>query len=234
MVVGVREREEGNWLKILVIEDEIRVAALLAKGLAKAHHVVDVAGSGEDGLMMAADGHYDAAVIDVMLPDIDGFTVTEMLRQRGDHFPVLMLTARDTVGDKVTGFKSGADDYLTKPFAFEELLARLDALARRTTVFLDADVLRVGPLTLTRHNVWCDGRQVDLTPKEFQVLHLLMRHANHVLSRDQILDYVWSTEADPTANVVDRIVARLRKKLKGPTGHAVISTVRGFGYVIRS
>jgi DNA-binding response OmpR family regulator len=221
-------------MKILVIEDETRVAALLEKGLAQAHHVVDIAGSGEDGLNMAADGHYDVALVDVMLPDLDGFAVTEMLRQRGDHFPILMLTARDTVDDKVIGLKSGADDYLTKPFAFEELLARLEALGRRNEVFQNLSMLQVGPLTINHHNVWCDGHRVDLTPKEFQVLSLLMRHANQVLTRDQILDYVWSTDADPTANVVDRIVARLRKKLKGSRGQSVISTVRGFGYVIRA
>lgn len=220
-------------MKILVIEDESRVAELLAKGLSRDNHVVDVAETGEDGLVMAADGHYDAAVVDVMLPDMDGFQVCSALRERGDHFPILMLTARDTVDDKVTGLKSGADDYLTKPFAFAELLARLDALARRAEVFKHNDVV-VGPLTLSGNTVRCHQKQLDLTPKEFQVLELLMRHANQVLTRDQILDYVWSTDADPVANVVDRVVARLRKKLEAAHGDAMISTARGFGYVIRA
>lgn len=219
-------------MKILVIEDESRVAELLAKGLLRANHVVDMAETGEDGLMRAADGHYDAAVVDVMLPDMDGFQVCAVLRERGDHFPILMLTARDTVDDKVTGLKSGADDYLTKPFAFAELLARLDALARRAEVFTHGEV-SVGPLTLSGNTVWCRQKQLDLTPKEFQVLELLMRHANQVLTRDQILDYVWSTDADPIANVVDRVIARLRKKLEAAYGDAMISTARGFGYVIR-
>lgn len=220
-------------MKILVFEDEPRVAALLVRGLSNANHVVDVAETGNDGLMMASDGHYDAAVVDVMLPDIDGFAVAETLRRRGDHFPILMLTARDTVDDKVMGLKSGADDYLTKPFAFEELLARLDALARRTEVFKNWEELTVGPLTRRGTTIYCQNHRLDLTPKEFQVLDLLMRNANQILTRDQILDYVWSTEAEPTANVVDRVIARLRKKIKAAHGRPVIGTARGFGYVIR-
>lgn len=221
-------------MKILVIEDEARVADLLQRGLERSHHVVDVAETGEDGLMMAADGHYDAAIVDVMLPDIDGFTVSQELRGRGEHFPILMLTARDTIDDKVQGLRNGADDYLTKPFAFEELLARLDALARRAEVFKPQDELTAGPLTRKGHAVYCDGKLLDLTPKEFQVLDLLLKHANQVLTRDQILDYVWSTDADPIANVVDRVVARLRKKIEAVHGDPVVGTVRGFGYVIRT
>ncbi len=226
-------REDFEFpVKILVIEDEPRVAELLARGLTQAQHVVDIAETGANGLMMAADGHYDAAVIDVMLPDIDGFAVSHQLRERGDHFPILMLTARDTVDDKVMGLKSGADDYLTKPFAFQELLARLDALARRTEVFQKWEELRVGPLKRVGTTIYCRTQPLDLTPKEFQVLDLLMRHANQVLSREQILDHVWSTDADPIANVVDRVIARLRKKIHAAHG-PVISTVRGFGYTIR-
>ncbi len=223
----------GRPMKILVIEDEPRVAELLQRGLSRAQHVVDIAQSGQDGLMMAADGHYDAVVVDVMLPDIDGFMVAHQLRDRGDHFPILMLTARDTIDDKVMGFRSGADDYLTKPFAFEELLARLDALARRAEGFQPNDELVVGPLKRSGMTVYCQGQPLDLTPKEFQVLGLLMRHANQVLTREQILDYVWSTDADPIANVVDRVVARLRKKIESVHGSPVVATVRGFGYVIR-
>ena len=220
-------------MKILVIEDEPRVGELLSRGLSRANHVVDVTNTGENGLMMAADGHYDCAIIDVMLPDVDGFAVAKSLRQRGDYFPILMLTARDTIDDKVLGLKSGADDYLTKPFAFEELLARLDALARRAEVFKPADELAVGPLRRHGSAMYCDGKPLNLTPKEFQVLELLMRHANQVLTRQQILDYVWSTEADPVANVVDRVVARLRKKVEAVHGSPVVATARGFGYVIR-
>ena len=221
-------------MKILVIEDESRVAELLSRGLVRAQHVVDIAETGDDGLYMAADGHYDAAIIDVMLPDLDGFQVAQSLRERGDHFPILMLTARDTIDDKVTGLKSGADDYLTKPFAFEELLARLEALSRRADTFKPNDELAVGPLVRSGTQIYCGGRMLDLTPKEFQVLELLMRHANQVLTREQILDYVWSTEADPVANVVDRVVARLRKKIESAAGDPVVATVRGFGYVIRT
>lgn len=219
-------------MKILVVEDEARVADLLARGLSQAQHVVDVAHEGQEALMMAADGHYDVAVLDVMLPDMDGFTIAHELRQRGDHFPILMLTARDTVDDKVLGLRSGADDYLTKPFAFQELLARLDALARRTESFQNIDELTVGPLRRVGNTIYCRNQRLDLTPKEFQVLDFLMRNHNQVLSREQILDHVWSTDADPIANVVDRVIARLRKKIHQAHG-PVINTVRGFGYVIR-
>ncbi|NMP21512.1 response regulator transcription factor [Sulfobacillus harzensis] len=219
-------------MKILVIEDEPRVADLLARGLQQAQHVADVSHTAEDALMLAADGHYDAAIVDVMLPDMDGFTLIETMRDRGDRFPILMLTARDTVDDKVTGLRSGADDYLTKPFAFQELLARLDALSRRSETFQDTNDITVGPVSRRGNTMYCHGRALDLTPKEFQVLDLLMRNKNTVLSRQQILDRVWSTEADPIANVVDRVIARLRKKLRAADGPA-IETARGFGYVIR-
>lgn len=214
-------------MKILVIEDEPRVAELLDRGLSQSRHVVDVAQHGAEGLQLASDGHYDVAILDVMLPDMDGFQVAQELRRRGDAFPILMLTARDAIDDKVMGLKSGADDYLTKPFAFQELLARLDALGRRGSIVQEQNVT-VGPLNRIANSIYYRGQRLDLTPKEFQVLDLLMRHANQVLSRQQILDRVWSTEADPIANVVDRVIARLRKKV-GP----VITTVRGFGYTFR-
>lgn len=223
-------------MKILVIEDDSRLAKLLERGLSRARHVVDVALLGKDGLRMASDNHYDVGVIDVMLPDMDGFAVAHRLRADQVNFPILLLTARNTVDDKITGLRSGADDYLTKPFSFDELLARLEALARRPREYHDASRITVGPLLLDTNSQMVEvaGRPLDLTMKEYLVLELLLRHRNHVLSRDQILDRVWHADADPAANVVDAVIARLRKKLSACLSDPVIETVRGFGYVIRS
>lgn len=231
-ILGREEREALNLVKILVIEDEPRVADLLVRGLQQAQHVADIAADGKAALELAANGHYDAAVLDVMLPDVDGFQIAQTMRERGDTFPILMLTARDTVDDKVSGLKSGADDYLTKPFAFQELLARLDALGRRSDHFQNEELVAAS-LVRRDNTIFCHGRSLDLTPKEFQVLDLLMRNKNRVLTRQQILDRVWSTDAEPIANVVDRVIARLRKKVRAAGGPA-IETARGFGYVIRT
>lgn len=222
-------------MKVLVIEDDVRLAQLLSKGLIRARHVVDWADSGHSGIAMASNSTYDVAVLDVMLPDMDGYTVAQRLRSNQETFPILILTARDTVDDKVLGLRSGADDYLTKPFSFDELLARIDALARRPRLYRDPRVT-CGPLILDSQaqTILCNDTVLDLTLKEFLVLELLMRHPNQVLSRDLILDRVWNSLADPATNVVDAVVARLRKKIRICIGRPVIDTVRGFGYVIRA
>ncbi|MDA8193597.1 MAG: response regulator transcription factor [Thermaerobacter sp.] len=223
-------------MKILVIEDDARLAHLLEKGLSRARHVVDWADSGTAGITMASNGPYDAAVIDVMLPDMDGYAVSRRLRANQETFPILILTARDTVDDKVFGLRSGADDYMTKPFSFDELLARLDALARRPRNYLAESQVTAGPLALDPHaqTIRCQDHLLDLTLKEFLVLELLMRHPNQVLSRDLILDRVWNALSEPATNVVDAVIARLRKKITAALGNPLIQTVRGFGYVIRT
>lgn len=220
----------------MVVEDDARLAALLHKGLTRAGHVVDVAATGESGLEMMASGHYDMVVLDVRLPDTDGFSLCRTLRREFRlEIPILMLTARDSVDDKVQGLTAGADDYLTKPFSFDELKARILALSRRAPhvaglepIVIRDVVLDPGGMTVTRA-----GEPVLLSPKEFAVLELLMRHPGQVFSRDQLMDRLWSTDFDPTANVVDAVVARLRAKLeKSPSSPGLIKTVRGHGYKI--
>ncbi len=230
-----RDLPGETWMRVLVVEDEVRMAALLKRGLEADGYAVDVTNDGTDGLWMASEHDYDAIVLDAMLPGRDGFAVCAQLRSRSRWAPVLMLTARDGVTDRIRGLDAGADDYLTKPFAFGELTARLRALVRRGTVERPT-VLQVGDLVLDPAGrvVTRAGEAVELTAKEMSILEMLMRHPGQVLSRTRILDHVWDFAYDPNSNVVDQYIAYLRRKLDKPWGRNDIETVRGAGYRLRS
>lgn len=221
-------------MRVLVVEDETRMAALLKRGLETEGYAVDVTADGTDGLWMGSENDYDAIVLDGMLPSLDGFEVCSQLRARARWSPVLILTARDGVTDRIRGLDAGADDYVTKPFAFGELAARLRALVRRGAVERPV-VLCVGDLVLdpATRTVTRAGEAVELTAKELSLLELLMRHPGEVLSRTRILEHVWDFAYDPNSNVVDQYIAYLRRKLDKPYGRDDIETVRGAGYRLR-
>ncbi len=224
-------------MRIIVVEDAVKLALALKRGLEGEGYAVDTV---HDGLtarkrILARNGQYDLLVLDVMLPGLDGLALCRDLRARGVTTPVLMLTARDTTGDKVAGLDSGADDYLVKPFAFAELLARIRTLLRRPARTL-ATELRVGDLVLdpAARSVRRGDRQIELTTKEFALLELFMRSPGEVLSRDTILDHAWDEDADAFSNVVDVYLRRLRKKIDRPGEPSLFQTVRGVGYGIRA
>jgi len=221
-------------MKILVVEDEAKTASNLKKGLEESGFVIDVAENGEDGSYLAYTGNYDLIVLDVMLPGRDGWTVMADLRRHGVHTPVLFLTARDAVHDRVKGLELGADDYLVKPFAFSELLARVRTILRRGAAARKATVLKVADLEvdLERHRATRAGGPLDLTPKEFLMLSLLMRRTGDVLSRPLIAEQVWDINFDCDSNVVDVHMRRLRSKVDDPYTAKLIHTVRGIGYVL--
>lgn len=221
-------------MRALVVEDEARLAELLRRGLTREGYEVDVAADGRVGLDRVAATRYDAIVLDAMLPGVDGYEFLRVLREECDWTPVLMLTARDSLTDRVRGLDSGADDYLTKPFEFAELTARLRALVRREWAQRSAP-LAVGDLTLDplARTVSRATTPIELTAKELAVLELLMRHAGEVLSRSRILDEVWDFAAYPNSNVVDQYVGYLRRKVDRPFGRNDIETVRGLGYRLR-
>lgn len=221
-------------MRALVVEDEPRMARLLKRGLEEEGHAVDVAADGPEGLWMATENSYGAIILDVMLPGFDGFELCRKLRTAGVWVPVLMLTARDAVGDRVRGLDAGADDYLVKPFSLLELAARLRALARRDDRARPA-VLAVGGLRLdpATKQAWRDASEIQLSPKEFALLELFLRHPGTVLTRSQILEAVWDFAYDGGSNVVDQYVAYLRRKVDLPFGRHDIETVRGMGYRLR-
>jgi len=222
-------------MRVLVVEDEKKLGQLLGRGLREEGYAADVADRGEDALWMARATSYNAIVLDVMLPGLDGFEICRRLRRDGVWAPVLMLTARDTVEDRVSGLDVGADDYLTKPFAFEELLARLRALTRRSPVERPP-VLEVGDLRLdpAAHRAWRDGTELDLSAKEFALLELFMRQAGITLSRTQLLDGAWDMAFESQSNVIDVYVRYLREKIDRPFGRDSLETVRGVGYRLRA
>jgi len=220
-------------MHILLVEDELKMARALRRGLEQEGHSVDSAPDGDDALSRGVEFEYDAIVLDVMLPGRDGFSICRELRARDRWAPVLMLTARDAVEDRIRGLDAGADDYLVKPFAFGELLARLRALVRRGVSERPA-VLTVGDVELdpAAHTVTRDGSLVDLSVREFSLLEFLMRHAGEVVSRTRILEQVWDVNYDSFSNVVDVYVGYVRRKLEQPFGRPFIRTVRGVGYVV--
>ena len=221
-------------MRILVVEDEVKMAALLRRGLSEEGLNVDVADEGERALLMAGAADYDAVVLDVILPGIDGFETCRRLRRDGIWAPVLMLTARSSLDDRISGLDGGADDYMVKPFAFAELLARLRALVRRGTVerppAIEVGELRLDPGT---RQVWRGRTEIDLSSKEFTLLETFMRHAGYVLSRTQLLEQAWEYDFEHRSNVVEVYIRYLRRKIDLPFGRKSIETVRGAGYRLR-
>jgi two-component system OmpR family response regulator len=221
---------DNDLVRVLIVEDERKLAELVARGLREDGHAADIAGRGEDAVWMAEAAPFDVIVLDVMLPGLDGFAVCRRLREREIWIPVLMLTARDAVEDRVAGLDAGADDYLVKPFAFDELLARLRALTRRAPnerpTLLTVGELRLDPAA---RRVWHGGAELELAGKEFTLLELFLRNAGAVLSRDQLLDGAWDMSFERRSNVIDVYVRNLRAKL----GRETIETVRGVGYRLR-
>lgn len=221
-------------MRILVVEDERKVASFLKKGLEEEYYTVDCAFDGEEALFMVSANEYDLILLDIMLPKVDGLEVLTRVRGKGITTPVLMLTAKDSVEDVVRGLDAGGDDYLTKPFAFAELLARVRALLRRreqrTTAELRVADLVLDPIT---HKVSRGGRQIELTAKEYALLEYLMRNANRVVTRTMISEHVWDYHFDPMTNVIDVYVNHLRKKIDRDAAQRLIHTVRGVGYIMR-
>jgi two-component system copper resistance phosphate regulon response regulator CusR len=220
-------------MRLLIVEDEIKTAAYLRKGLMENGFVVDVSHSGEDGLHLALTGEYDLVILDVGLPERSGWSVVTEIRRGGKELPVLFLTARDSVEDRIKGLELGADDYLVKPFSFSELLARVRTILRRGAI-RQAETLQIADLSidLVRHKASRGGMRLDLTPKEFALLSLLARRRGEVLSRTLIADQVWDMNFDSDTNVVDVAVRRLRTKVDDPFEQKLIHTVRGVGYVL--
>ncbi len=223
-------------MKVLLIEDDPDTAAYVARGLREHGHVVDQAATGRDGLFLAGDGGHDVLIVDRMLPGLDGLGLVRALRETGVKAPVLFLTALGGVGDRVAGLEAGGDDYLVKPFAFSELLARLEALLRRGAGPTTATKLRVADLELDllTRTVKRRGKSIDVLPREFRLLEYLMRNAGHVVTRTMLLEHVWDYHFDPQTNVIDVHVSRLRQKIDKSFEHPLLHTVRGAGYCLRA
>jgi two-component system, OmpR family, response regulator len=221
-------------MRILLVEDDEAIAGLLTRGLKEAGFAVDRAVDGEAGLRAALEQPCDAAIVDLMLPKRDGLSLIEELRRRRNTTPVLILSARRTVDDRVRGLQAGGDDYLTKPFAFAELLARVQALVRRATHVVEASTLTIGDLTLDllTRRVTRGAQAIELRPREFALLEYLMRNAGKVVSKTMILSHVWEYHFDPQTNVVDVLVSRLRDKIDRPFERKLLHTMRGVGYVL--
>jgi two-component system, OmpR family, response regulator len=222
-------------MRLLVVEDDRDAADYLKKALRESGHVADVARDGEEGLALALDGEFDVLIVDRMLPKRDGLSVVSELRARGKSTPVLILSALGQVDDRVTGLRAGGDDYLAKPYSFSELLARIEALARRGAPQAFDTTYKVGDLELDRlaHSVTRDGQDIPLQPREFRLLEYLMRHAGQVVTRTMLLENVWDYHFDPQTNVIDVHVSRLRSKIDKGFDKPLLHTVRGAGYMIR-
>jgi two-component system, OmpR family, response regulator len=220
-------------MRVLVVEDDAKIASFVARGLKQAGYAVDHASDGEAGLALAESTDYDAAIVDVMLPKLDGISLVRRLRLARRLIPILFLSAKSSVDDRVRGLQSGGDDYLTKPFAFSELIARVQALIRRATSSPEATKLVAGDVTLdlVTREVTCVGRPVELQPREFSLLAFLLRHAGRPVSKTMILEHVWDYSFDPQTNVVDVVMSRLRTKIDA--NHERIETIRSVGYVFR-
>jgi two-component system, OmpR family, response regulator len=222
-------------VRVLLVEDDPTIADFVAKGLREAGFAVDIAGDGRIGLDRALAGGHDAAIVDVMLPHLDGLALIDALRARGVRMPVLILSAKRSVDDRVRGLQAGGDDYLTKPFAFAELLARVQALIRRATGAAEPTRLTVGDLSLDllTRRVQRGGEIIELRPREFALLEYLMRNAGRVVSKTSILSHVWGYNFDPNTNVVDVLVSRLRDRIDRTFPAKLLHTVRGVGYILR-
>lgn len=226
--------ESLQAMRVLVVEDDKKIASFVTKGLKQSGFAVDHSVNGEDGLIMARSVPYDAAVIDVMLPKLDGLSLVQAMRREGIRTPVIILSARASVDDRVRGLESGGDDYLTKPFAFSELLARVQALIRRSTQASEPTGLTVADLSLDllKREVRRGGKKIELQAREFALLEYLMRNAGRVVTKTMILEHIWDYSFDPQTNVVDVLVHRLRSKVD--PDHTLIQTTRGVGYVLKA
>ena len=223
-------------MRILVVEDDLEAANYVVKGLRESNHLVDHASDGEQGLIQALGGGYDVLIVDRMLPQRDGLSLIAELREHGDTSPILILSALGEVDDRVKGLKAGGDDYLTKPYAFSELLARIEALVRRRNPGQVQTVLQVGDLKLdllSRKVTRC-GEEIDLQPREFRLLEYLMKHADQVVTRTMLLENVWEYHFDPQTNVIDVHISRLRAKIDKSFDDPLLHTVRGAGYSLRA
>ncbi len=220
-------------MRILLVEDDADLAQFIRKGLKEEHYVVDVAADGEAGLALALDNSYDLMILDIMLPKLDGLTLCRRVRNKGISTPVLLLTARNNLETKVSGFDTGADQFMPKPFAFAELLARIRALLRRGSsqqiAHLQAADLRLDPAS---HRVWRAGQEISLTNKEYALLEFLLRNKNRVLTRTAIIEHVWDLSYDPMTNIVDAHIRALRAKIDRDFSPPLIATVRGAGYML--
>jgi two-component system OmpR family response regulator len=221
---------------ILVVEDDSKIAAFITKGLEQSGFAVDHADNGEDGLFLAGTKSYDAAIIDLMLPGLDGLTLISEMRKAKITTPVIILSAKRSVGDRIKGLETGSDDYLVKPFIFAELLARVQALIRRSTGAAEPTSLTVGDLSVDRlkREVTRSGRKIELQPREFNLLEYLMRQPGRVVSKTMILEHIWNYNFDPQTNVVDVLVCRLRNKVDRDFNQKLIHTIRGVGYVFKT
>ena len=221
-------------MRILIIEDEKKVASFIKKGLEEEYYAADIAGDGKEGLKHAEDEDYDLIIMDIMLPFIDGITLTKELRKRKISTPILMLTVKDSTEAKIEGLDAGADDYLTKPFAFEELIARVRALLRRNEN-TKVSALKVKGITLDliSHRVIRDGTEIILTPKEFSILEYLLRNKNKVVSRTKLVEHVYDYHFDTETNIIDVFINKLRSKIETSSATPLIHTIRGVGYIIK-
>lgn len=223
-------------MRILLVEDDRKISDFIMKGLKQAGFAGDQALDGEEALHLALNAPYDAAIIDIMLPKLDGLTLIEELRRRRFNTPVLILSAKRSVDDRIRGLQRGGDDYLIKPFAFSELLARVQALIRRASGSVEPTRLTLGDLSmdLLSREVVREGKRVDLQPREYALLEYLMRHAGMVISKTMILEHIWDYHFDPQTNVVDVLMCRLRNKLDRDFAEKIIHTIRGVGYVLKA
>ena len=221
-------------MRVLVVEDDKKIAVFISNGLKQEGYAVDLADNGIDGFFLASSESYDAAIVDIMLPRLSGLELIEDLRKQGNLTPVLILSARSAVDDRVKGLQSGGDDYLTKPFAFSELIARLQALVRRAHAVAAPTTLSVSDLTLdlTRRKVTRGGKDIDLQPKEFALLEYLVRNKGRLVSKTMIMDHVWGYDFDPQTNVVESRISHLRDKIDRGFSSQLIRTIRGAGYVV--
>ena len=223
-------------MKILLIEDDKRTSSFIMKGLEQAGYAPVLASNGKDGLNLGTSEDFDAAIIDIMLPEMDGLTVIEKLRGKGIRIPIIVLSAKTSVDDKVKGLQKGGDDYLAKPFAFSELLARVQALLRRASPAAEPTKLAVGDLhvDLLSHRVTRGDQEIDIQPLEYSLLEYLMRNAGRVVSKTMIMEHVWEYNFDPQTNIVEARICRLRDKIDRTFEKKLIHTVRGFGYVLKA
>ncbi len=233
---GKVEARNDRPMRVLVIEDDTATVDYLSKSLRQSGYTVDHGADGKEGLFLAMEGDYDALIVDRMLPHLDGLTIIQTLRASGDSTPVLILSALGEVDDRVTGLRAGGDDYLVKPFAFVELLARLEALTRRADGLQAETAFQVGNLTLDllSRSVKRAGREIELQPTEFRLLEYLIRHAGQVVTRTMLLENVWDYHFDPQTNVIDVHISRLRGKIDKDFDYPLLHTVRGAGYQLRA